>query len=219
MERSPTRRTYGPEGGEKMNTKLKVSGVLASAALMLSLFAPKAFADSTLEISRNGANSDNKIDVKVENNCEVKQKSNTVANVGVSVSSNTGGNVASGNTGGDTSINTGNITTNITVSTTGGSNTATDPCCCQQCSSGDQTNSALISGNGYNSNNDIKVNKKKNSKITQTANTLAAVGIGTTGKTGKNTAKNNTGGTTSVDTGKIETTVDVTTAGGANTLN
>lgn len=213
------------KGGEKVTIAYKIGTTLAAALFASLLMASVVSADSSLEISGNGALSNNTIDVKVEENCEVKQTSNTNVEAIIYTSASTGGNNASSNTGGDTFITTGNATATTTVTVVGGSNSATNPCCCQpqceeciECENG-SGHSALISGNGVDSDNDIKVNKKKNSEIKQKANTSVGLLLSTKAKTGKNKAKYNTGGTTSIDTGNAESTTDVSVLGGSNTLN
>ena len=201
-----------------MSIKQKIGAALAIGSLAASVLAPAAFADASLEISGNGTGSDNKIVVKNTSNCTVKQKSNTNVGLEVNVYSNTGGNKASGNTGGDVTIDTGSVTTDISVDVAGGSNEATNPCCCVP-EGQDASNSALISGNGEDTTNRIRVKNRKTQYVKQKANTDLVAGLGVTSKTGKNKAKNNTGGGTGVTTGNVDTTVGVTVEGGANTIN
>lgn len=207
-----------------MTYPLRMVSALTAALLVSLLMASVVSADSTLEISGNGAGSNNTIEVKLEENCEVKQTSNTNVEAIIYTSASTGGNSASNNTGGNTSITSGDATAVTTVTVTGGSNTATNPCCCDnQCEEcgecGNGGHSALISGNGANTDNDIKVSKKKNSEIKQRANTSAGLLLNTKAKTGKNRARNNTGGTTTINTGIADSTTDVSVTGGTNTLN
>ena len=208
-----------------MNMRYKIGGALASAVLMLTLLAPKAFATdeingSTLEISGNGNGSNNTITVVSAQSCDVTQKANTSVEALVGASSDTGGNTANGNTGGTTEIDTGNATSTATVDVTGGSNTATDPCCCnQECPDGQNPNSALISGNGNNSTNTIIDVSAKSSSIKQKAKTAVGAIVLAKAKTGKNKANNNTGSGTTVKTGNAISTSGVDVTGGTNTLN
>ena len=207
-----------------MNMRYKIGGAVASAVLMLTLLAPTAFADttdgSTLEISGNGNGSTNTIVVTSTQSCDVEQKANTSVEALVGASSSTGGNTANGNTGGTTEIDTGNATSTATVTVTGGSNTATDPCCCnQECPDGQNPNSALISGNGNNSTNTIIDVSAKSSSIKQKAKTAVGAIVLAKAKTGKNKANNNTGSGTTVKTGNAVSTSGVDVTGGTNTLN
>lgn len=200
--------------------RYKIGGAVASAAMMLTLWAPKAFAvdGATMEISGNGNGSDNTITVVSTNTCDVTQKANTSVGAVVGASSSTGGNTANGNTGGSTTINTGNATSTATVDVTGGSNTATDPCCCQ--SQTPASGPALISGNGNNTDNVIADVSTKSTTVKQKAKTRVRALVGAKTKTGKNTAKNNTGpGDVKVDTGTANSTAELTVTGGVNDLN
>lgn len=194
----------------------RVSTVLVSTALLASSFAPAAFA-ADLEISDNGAGSNNTINVTSTSNTTVNQTSNTDVDLTIGVVASTGGNQANGNNGGNVSITTGNATSNVTVSVTGGSNTAwVNPCGCP-CSEGSGT--SLISGNGAGSTN--KINKVKTNKFTtkQKSNTDVDVTIWKKLKTGKNKANHNNGGTTTINTGDASSTASATVNGGSNTLN
>ena len=203
-----------------MNMKYKVGGVVASAVLMLTLLAPKALADTSLEISGNGEGSTNTIVATHVESCEVTQKANTEVVALVNTSASTGGNEASGNTGGNVTVDTGNATATSTVDVTGGSNIAVNPCCCQgPCPDGqtDTSSSALISGNGANTTNTVVATKSKSSKVKQKANTGVLAGVTTKAKTGKNKANSNTGpGTVKIDTGTAASTTDALVTGGPN---
>lgn len=201
----------------KMNLKYKIGGAIASAALMLTLLAPKAFADSGLEISGNGSGSKNTITVVSSSACDVTQKANTSVSAVVGASSSTGGNTANNNTGGTTKIDTGDATSTATVTVSGGSNTATDPCCCQ--SSTPTADPALISGNGNNTTNTISDVSAKTSSIKQKAKTAVRALVSAKAKTGKNKASNNTGSGTTVQTGDATSTSSVDVTGGVNELN
>jgi hypothetical protein len=195
----------------------RLGSALTAAVLVTFLATSIASADTTLEISGNGSKSDNKIDVTTEKGCEVIQENNTNVTSIIGVSSSTGGNTASGNTGGDTDITTGKVSTDITVVVQGGENIATDPCCCDNgCPLGDT--SLLISGNGDKSNNYIKVEEKNESLTTQLSDTSVTSVIGVKSKTGKNKAKNNTGGSTTIKTGKVNTKIDLSVFGGSNLI-
>ena len=203
------------------NVLYKGGAALATASLMGLLLTGGVLA-ADLEITDNGADSHNKIEVKVENKCEVVQATETNVEALVGASASTGGNTASGNTGGDTSITTGNATATATLTVTGGSNTATDPCCCQKncCEEGCTDGlTAKISDNGARSHNKIKVTKKGASSLVQAGSTNVGALVGARAKTGKNKAKNNTGGTTTIDTGTARSDAFLEVIGGSNTIN
>lgn len=200
----------------------RLGGALVAGALLATAFAPSTFA-ADLEISGNGAGSDNTIEVKSESECNVTQTSNTNVEAIVGASASTGGNTANNNTGGSVQVNTGNATATASLTVVGGSNTATDPCCCQsgcnECNGCENGHSATISGNGVESDNDIKVTKKKSSSIRQRAKTYVSALVAAKAKTGKNQASSNTGGNVGVDTGAGDATADVLVEGGSNSIN
>ena len=202
-----------------MNLKYRMGAGLVSSILAASLLAPAALAETTFEISGNGDNSTNKIEVTDSNNCTVWQKTETIVEADIKAKASTGGNTASGNTGGNVTIQTGNASATATLEVTGGSNTATDPCCCQkECNDTDK--SAVISGNGENTYNKIKLTKTKSSSIKQKAETVVAAKIRARAKTGKNQANSNTGpGDVTITTGDATSSAGATVNGGSNTLN
>ena len=205
-----------------MNKKIryKIGAGIVAASLLLSSVVTAAFADVTAEISGNGSGSINSINITNKSKCEVSQKNSTSVLTEIESSASTGGNTASGNTGGGVSIDTGNATSTVEVSVEGGSNTASNPCCCQcQGDSHLATGEALISGNGENSINAVSLKNKKTSEVKQKNKTEVLTGVLSKAKTGKNKAKNNTGGTVGVTTGNADSTVGVLVTLPSNTLN
>ncbi len=196
-------------------TLKKFLSAAATTVLMGAMFAPSVLA-SELEISGNGSDSTNKIELTNVCVSGVKQSDKTVANTWVSASSSTGGNTAKDNTGGSTTVDTGDATTKVNVVVTGGDNTADVPSCCD-CQGSDP--SAAITGNGADSYNKVEVTDVKVTFASQKTKTYANTGVSATSKTGWNKAKDNTGGPVEVKTGKAKTRVDVLVSGGSNTLN
>jgi hypothetical protein len=208
-----------------INIKLyyKLAAGAGAAILATALFAGSAMA-ADLEISGNGKDSTNTIVVTEESCCVVIQSSTTNVGAWVDASASTGGNKASGNTGGDTSISTGDATATASVTVTGGGNSANNPCCCtpdpcenEGCIQGSP--STLISENGADSENTIVVTKKKKTMVLQDTDTNVLAGVKAKAKTGRNRARNNTGGTTSITTGNATSDAYVDVAGGSNTIN
>lgn len=76
-----------------------------------------------------------------------------------------------------------------------------------------------ISGNGDSSTNDVNVTNNNSSNITQNNSFTVELNITSEAKTGKNRANNNTGGNVDIFTGDATSTVNVTVAGGDNTVN
>ena len=206
----------------KLKLYYKLAAGTGAAILAAALMTGSALA-ADLEISGNGDDSTNKIEVTQESCCTVVQSSETHVWAGVSASASTGGNEASGNTGGDVSVTSGNATATAGVTVVGGSNTATNPCCCQPnpCEGGGcpEGASAVISGNGADSNNQIKITKKSKSTLVQGSSTNVGAWVKAKTKTGKNKANSNTGGTTTIQSGSGTSTSGLTVVGGSNTLN
>lgn len=196
--------------------KMKLASTVAAMTLMLTMSTPVIASD--LEISGNGSGSNNTINVTNVCNVSVNQTSKTYAYVSVNASSNTGNNTANDNTGGDVTVDTGNATTSVNTTVSGGSNEATAPSCCG-CEQ--SAPSALISGNGNNSDSVVNDTNVHNTTLTQRTRTRARVKVKKAkAKTGNNSATGNTGsGLVEVLTGNANTTVDTTVEGGSNTLN
>lgn len=205
-------------GVNEYMTKQITTG-FATIGLLASIFAPAAFADTTITIGNNGADSENT--VRVKNKCvtNLTQTNHTLATTSINLTQNTGGNQANNNTGeGDVTITTGAATANITVAVTGGDNTATvDPCCCLEDGNGTTVD---VVDNGAGTTNLAKVKNKNKVNETQTGLANGTTGITGKQKTGKNKNNNNTGaGNKSVTTGPASATVGVAVTGGSNTLN
>lgn len=204
-----------------MNFKQKVGGALATAAAMGLILTGSALA-ADIEITDNGAHSTNKVEITNTSTCTVVQGTETNVLAWVDASASTGGNSASGNTGGDTSITTGDATATATLTVTGGSNTATNPCCCKQnCCNGDcpTTESVKVSDNGAHSNNQVKETNTGTQTVVQGGATNVAAKVKAKAKTGKNRARNNTGGTTTINTGVATSDALKDVTGGSNTIN
>ena len=193
----------------------KAGTAIATAALLASTFAGAALADTTAEISGNGASSTNTI--TTENSCSatVIQKNKTYVGVDATVVANTGGNEANSNTGSGVTTDTGNATASTTVSVGGSSNTATPPNCCE-CNGG--PTDATISGNGSGSTNDVTTTNVADTLVVQKNKTKVKVYAKVKAKTGKNKANNNIGGTVNTDTGTAGATLGVSVTPSSNTL-
>ncbi len=197
-----------------MKKMFKLSGALATSALIASMIAPAAFA-ATVNISGNGAKSSNSVWLSNSNTTNVSQTNVSSVTTSIGSSASTGGNKANGNTGGDVSITTGDATSNVGVSVTGGGNEATLPSClCDQPS--DLIN---ISDNGYRSRNHVGVRNRNRLDVDQTNISSVDTTVWSKAKTGKNTANHNTDGTTSIDTGWASSNVFVEVVNPSNTLN
>jgi hypothetical protein len=193
----------------------RLSTGLATAALLTAAMMPLASADVTVQ--GNGANSDNTVVITNSNTTSVTQSNSSSVVNSVDANSNTGGNTANGNTGGDTSVQTGAASTTVTIKNKGNVNNAALGCCdcgCGCTAAGD----VLIKNNGAKSNNTVTLAGGKTALKSQTNSSSAVNGVNAKAKTGKNKAKNNTGGTTNVGTGPAATGVGITNTGNTNNL-
>lgn len=195
-----------------MTINSKIAAGFASAALFANLAIP-AFASTDVEISGNGAKSDNEVTVENTNTVDLKQTNNLNVVLNITSKASTGGNKASGNTGGSTSITTGDATTETTVAVAGGDNKATVPSC--GCESDD---AVKVSSNGKKSDNKVSLKNKKELKADQKGDVSVVGNITSKAKTGKNKAKNNTGGKVEVETGSSVSTTEVGVISGSNVL-
>jgi hypothetical protein len=161
--------------------------------------------DVKLNISGNGAYSDNKVDLDKTNNTEVFQTNNAYVKNNVSTDAKTGGNDANGNTGGDVYVQTGNAKTNVDVSTAANANVA---------NVGGGTGhgndvEAVISGNGAYSESDIYLDLIREVSLVQDNDANVTNDIDADATTGWNDANYNTGGDVAIKTGKAVASVAV----------
>lgn len=192
----------------------KIGSAIAGAALLGSLLTPAVFA-SSVDIVDNGANSKNNVEITNICNASLVQKNKTDAKTNVNVVGNSGSNNANGNTGGDVTVDTGNVTSNVTVTVGGASNEGTMPDCCECL---DTSLAVTIGNNGAGSDNKVKSTNSVTTSAKQKNKTKVRTRASLKGKTGKNNANGNTGGTTEVKTGDVESTVDVTVDAPSNIL-
>lgn len=194
--------------------QMKLGSAVAIATITSFAFAPMSFADTSVTVNGNGTNSVNVVKLKHIKSTSLKQKNDTYVENNIYTESNTGNNKANNNTGGDTGIESGDATTKITVKTTGGGNDATvNACGC------DSDTTIEISKNGADSFNKVKLKTVNSTKVKQTNESVVLNNIQTYSNTGWNTAKNNTGDDTSIETGNTDTTVNVGTETGSNSFN
>jgi len=199
-----------------MDYKTRFGVTMATGWLMFSALLPGAvLADTTVDISGNGNNSNNTVNVSNNQTTNVLQENILEAGIFVISVASTGNNTANNNTGGNVTINTGSATSNVSTIVTGGNNTAN----ITGCGCANTTDNVTISGNGNGSDSTVNITNKKVKNVGQGTYTGALVGVGSFAKTGKNKAKNNTGGNTNITTGNASSNVSTNVTGGSNTLN
>jgi len=194
----------------KLNFKQKFVTSVATVAILANGLAPLAFAGTTIEISGNGAGSDNWSTVNQTSNTTVTQ--NNTANVtnNVGADADTGDNDANFNTGGGVVISTGNATADIDVANALNSNSADVSCC----AAGDTD--VKISGNGADSNNGVTLTTVNANTVNQGNNAKVNNDIDSDVDTGDNEALSNTGGDVIIVTGNAKANVSVSTTANVN---
>ncbi|OGH39320.1 MAG: hypothetical protein A3B44_02455 [Candidatus Levybacteria bacterium RIFCSPLOWO2_01_FULL_38_21] len=199
-------------GGETImnNTKRKIAGAIATGALLLNAFAPLAFADTTIQISGNGVGSNNYANVTQTSNTSVTQNNTASVNNNVNANADTGDNKANFNTGGNTTINTGNANVTANVSNTLNSNAAEVECCATG------NTDVLIEGNGVGSNNTVNLTQNSTTTVKQNNNANVNNNVNANADTGDNSAKWNTGGDVTINTGNATVNASVSTIANSN---
>lgn len=187
-----------------------------TGTLILASVIP-AFADTTVDITGNGNNSDNFVSVVNKCKTKVTQSNTTTANINLDVNGNSGGNTANGNVGSGVDIDTGAVNNTVMVTVTGGDNTADLSGCC--CNGNNDEPHVTIKNNGNNSINTALVRNKKKAKARQTSTATLKLKAKVKGESGDNEAKNNVGGEVTVTTDDVDNTVTVDVTGGVNELN
>jgi len=205
------------------NTNTTVSVSNAANANVANLNSANAAAgDNGLSatISGNGAGSDNAIGLSADNSGLLVQTNDAYVNNSVHVHSNTGDNSADDNTGGTTSggdvtITTGSARANVGVDNMLNFNSADLGNCCLT-----DGLSALIKGNGSYSDNMIEADLSNGSEAFQTNDGTVHNPVTVNGKTGYNSADDNTAGILGMDpstsTGNSDAVVTVSTSSNMN---
>jgi hypothetical protein len=194
-----------------MTLKTRLTTAFATGAVLLNALAPLSFAQSTtIELSGNGAFSDNTANVSTSNDVRVDQDNDAYINNDVDVDANTGGNDANFNTGGDVAINTGDANVDVSVMNVANKNVATVDNCCTQ------STDVLISGNGAYSDNTVRLDSDNRVRLDQDNDANIRNDVDVDADTGNNDANFNTGGDVSVVTGDADVDVALLTMVNAN---
>jgi hypothetical protein len=162
-----------------------------------------------ISIDGNGAESDNEVEleeedskpyVRVNNNADITVLQDNLARVvnAVEADAKTGYNDTNYNTGGESVIMTGDADSRVGVTTTANSNWAKIGGSMDVSGAG---MSAYISGNGYNSDNEIEVDLEKSTGVFQKNLADVVNDIEADAKSGGNDANYNTGGAVGIMTG------------------
>ncbi len=168
----------------------------------------------------NGSDSDNEIDLDLDNKTKVEQNNWADVLNDVNVKSETGDNDAEDNTGGEVEIETGDATADVTVDNLVNFNWADiDGCGCLE------DLLAKISGNGTDSENEIKADLETELKAEQNNDfdckgeiKDACADVDVKLETGDNDAEDNTlgGDDPTIETGDADADVDVSNSANSN---
>ncbi len=172
-----------------------MSSLATSALLLGSISGP--ILGATYEISGNGTDSDNYIDVELEREVEVEQKNEADVSNDVKIYANTGGNEAEDNTGGDVEIDTGDAEVGVLIQNELNSNFASVDTCGGCVFDGE----FKIAGNGSHTDNDIDFEMESEIEIDQENEADVENDVDVTANTGGNEAEDNTGGSVEIKTG------------------
>lgn len=154
--------------------------------------------DVSLQVSGNGANSDNTIAYAQNNSTNINVTNNANITNNVNGNANTGYNEASNNTGGNVSISTGSITVSDTIK-----NNSVNVYEVNASSGNGQDVSITIKDNGTDSFNSIKFSDENNVNIDVNNSANIVNNSNWDLNTGGNKANGNTGGDVTIATGDI----------------
>jgi hypothetical protein len=187
------------------NYKKQIFSVLASGVMLLNVATP-ALASTTIEISGNGAGSENWATVGQSNTTTVSQSNTANVNNTVNADAKTGGNDANFNTGGQVGISTGDAAVKTNIQNNLNSNAASVDCCAAG------STDVKISGNGAYSDNGVVLDASTTTTVNQANTANVNNTVNADAKTGGNTASKNTGGDVLIGTGnaKVESWISTT---------
>jgi hypothetical protein len=167
--------------------------------------------DLNLTIKDNGAWSENEIEYKSDHEVDLEQENDADIDNDVDVEAKTGDNEANSNTGGKVEVTTGSVVSTVTVENMVNANVARllgakDPAML----------SVEIAGNGADSENEVEIDLESEVELEQENEADIDNEIEAEFETGDNEAKWNTGGEVGIDTGDIDSNVDVSTLANFN---
>lgn len=191
------------------NLKKQVFSVITAGVMVANIAAP-AFAETTIQITGNGADSSNWTTVGQTNTTTVTQNNSANVTNNVDADASTGGNDANFNTGGNVTVDTGDATTDVHVANSLNSNSANVDCC------GNGDTEVEISGNGAKSENGVVLGSSNSTTVAQNNDANVRNNIDTDAKTGYNDANSNTGGDVTINTGKAIAGATVATTANSN---
>ena len=193
------------------NLNKQIFSVIAAGSMILSVSAP-AFAATTIEISGNGAGSNNSVQNTQVNTTTVNQTNSANVNNTVTSNANTGNNDANFNTGGNVTVKTGAAQTAATVTNTLNSNAAQVAGC--NCAG---NTDVKIADNGAFSKNQVGLTNVNTNAVNQVNAANVNNTVNNNANSGDNDANLNTGGNVTIDTGLAKAISNVKTVANSNT--
>lgn len=191
---------------------MKIASVLASGAVVAQLLATPVLAATTITISTNGADTNNKANVEMNNTQTVVQNNSANISNYVDANASTGGNTASRNTGGNVLVDTGDAATSVSVQNTVNKNVADLSCCLQQ------DTDILISKNGDDSRNKVDFDVNNTTSVFQDNDASIHNDVDADATSGKNRADRNTAGDVAIYTGDAESLVGIVNKANVNVV-
>lgn len=191
--------------------KRQIFAILASSALIVSPLS-SVLAATTIEISGNGAGSNNGVGLTLTQIRTVFQSNKANVINDVDAEAETGDNEIEENTGGDAKIDTGDSKAIVTITNSLNTNAATLDCC------GTGNADVLISGNGAESTSDVNLGLTNTIDAVQDNSADVDNDVDAEAETGENDIEENTSGDATIETGDATTTVKLNTTANASTL-
>lgn len=171
--------------------------------------------DADIHVSGNGTRSDNNVDLEQNSSTAVFQDNDADIDNNVDVSSHSGWNRASDNTGGDVEINTGDVDSEVSISSVANANLLN----MGNGGSGNGDVEVHIMGNGSHSDSSIGLSLNKSVVVVQDNDADIDNNVDVHGSTGGNRANDNTSGDVMIDTGDVDTTVEIDNMANFNSAN
>jgi len=183
----------------------------ASAGLIVANAIFPAFAAFTIQVSGNGYDSNNGVNLNTTTKTTVKQSNSVQVKNNINQDANTGDNTVAKNTGADIDVETGGVKQSADVTTVAGGNSASvEACGCEL------DLEVVIEKNGADSENKVNLGVESKTELFQDNNINVENKVKQDADTGKNDIEKNTGGDISLQTGEVEQETTIHTQAGVN---
>lgn len=166
-----------------------------------------------VNVSGNGAQSNNAVSLNNTNTSSLFQTNNAQVTNDIRSNAQTGNNNANRNTGGDVLVLTGHAANDTMLRTAANANVASMG---SGAGGNDNSGSLWIAGNGYGSNNSVSLRENNAATLVQGNQADITNRVRSNSQTGRNNANENTGGNVTVDTGNALNSTSVDTMANFN---